>query len=102
MARQQTTINVDGQDYLVTKFPADFGWDLQSKLAEFAGLGKMPDAATMKEVICKGVAIGSVEFSAAKFNDHFSGKYTHLMKLFEEVLKYNFDENFTESDTNEK
>lgn len=83
-------------DYIVTKLPATKGLKVQLKLVE--GI----DVDLIKEVITSSVALGSVKMDDKKFDDHFSGRYAHLMDLFNKVLEFNFDENFTESASEEK
>ena len=79
-------------DYTVTKLPAKKGLDVQLKLMD-----ENMNADFVQDVICSSVALGSVKMTAAKFDDHFSGKYGHLMNVYNAVLEFNFDENFTES-----
>lgn len=80
--------------YIFEKLPAKKGLEVQLKLME----GEInPDL--IQDVICSCVYLGSNKFSAAKFDDHFSGKYGHLMNVYNAVIEYNFDENFTEEGT---
>jgi hypothetical protein len=101
MALETKIISVDGYkdkdgtrafDYTVTKLPAKKGLDVQLRLMD-----ETISADFVQDVICSSVALGSVKMSPAKFDDHFSGKYSHLMDVYNSVLEFNFDENFTES-----
>lgn len=101
MALETKIISVDGYkdkdgvrpfDYTVTKLPAKKGLEVQLKLMD-----ENMSADFVQDVICSSVALGSVKMTSAKFDDHFSGKYGHLMNVYNAVLEFNFDENFTES-----
>ena len=103
MALETKIISVDGYndkdgtrafDYTVTKLPAKKGLDVQIRLMD-----ENMTADFVQDVICSSVALGSVKMTPAKFDDHFSGKYGHLMSVYNAVLDFNFDENFTESGT---
>lgn len=103
MALETKIISVEGYKdkdgvreypYTMTKFPAKKGLEVQLKLME--------DNLTsdfIQDVICSCVSLGSVKMTPAKFDDHFSGKYAHLMNVYNSVLEFNFDENFTENGT---
>lgn len=87
---------VEDRLYILTKFPATKGLQIQMKLAE----GRL-DPELVRDVIVSSVAVGSVKMDAKRFDDHFSGRYKHMMDLFNEVVAFNFDENFTEDDSSE-
>lgn len=92
--------------YIFEKFPATKGLDIQLKLmsvrTDEEGNVKNPlDATFIKDVICSCVYLGSNKFNSPKFDEHFSGRYAHLMEVYSTALMYNFDENFTESGTEE-
>jgi len=107
MARESKIISVEGfkdkdggtssVDYVVTKLPATKGLDIQMKLMEGTITPEL-----IKDVITSSVATGSVKLDSNRFEDYFSGRYTHLMNVYDAVLRYNFDENFTESGTVEE
>lgn len=105
MALENKLIGVEGYkkagelvdiEYIVTKLPATKGLKVQLKLID--GL----DVDLIKEVVLASVALGSVKMTEKLFDEHFSGRYGHLMDLFHKIIEFNFDENFTESDSEEK
>jgi len=81
--------NVAPVEYVFTKLSAIKGLDVQFKLRD-----DMVTPAFIKDVVCSSVAIGSVRISSDKFDEYFSGRYTHLMDVYNSVLEFNFDENF--------
>lgn len=100
--------NKDGeiQDHVYTfkKFPATKGLDIQMKLARMLGEDskEQMSAEFVKEVVLNCVSIGSTgKMDSNKFDDHFSGRLQHLMQVYYAVLAFNFDENFTEDDSEE-
>lgn len=90
----KTKDEVKSVEYIFTKFPATKGLDIQFKLRD-----DMITPAFIKDVICSSVQLGSNKMSGDKFDEYFSGRYNHLMDVYNAVLEYNFDENFTESGT---
>jgi hypothetical protein len=104
MALETKIISIEGYkdkdgvrsfDYTVTKLPAKKGLEVQLRLQD-------PWTADfIQDVVCSSVALGSVKMTGAKFDDHFSGKYGHLMDLYTAIIEFNFDENFTENGTAE-
>lgn len=105
MALENKIITVEGykkdgelvnMEYIVTKLPATKGLKVQLKLMD--GI----DVDLIKDVIITSVALGSSKMTEKAFDEHFSGRYAHLMELFNKVIEFNFDENFTEKDSEEK
>lgn len=86
--------------YLFTKFTTTKGMEVQFKL--FDEEFKMtPDF--IKDVICSSVSVGSTGLmKPAQFDEYFSGRFQHLQEVYAAVLEFNFDENFTESASEEK
>lgn len=81
-------------EYIFTKLPATKGLDVQFKLRD-----DMITPAFIKDVICSSVQVGSIKMTPDKFDEYFSGRYNHLMEVYNSVLEFNFDENFTENGT---
>lgn len=103
MALENKFVTIDGYkvkdevrsvEYIFTKLPATKGLDVQFKLRD-----DNITPAFIKDVICSSVQIGSVRMTPDKFDEYFSGRYNHLMDVYNFVLEFNFDENFTESGT---
>lgn len=116
----QKTVNVDGDDYLLTMFPTTIGLEYQKKIAKLVGpvmaevmkggegegvnpiglaIGKFSesldllDVSFIKELVIKGAT--KANGSAIVFDMEFAGKYVKLYKLALEVVKYNFEDVFT-------
>ena len=93
--KDKETGEMRDQLYLFTKLTATKGLEVQIKLQQ-GGI----DPNFIKDVICSSVSIGSTGLmKAVQFDDHFSGRLLHLMDVFGKVIEFNFDENFTESDS---
>ena len=92
------------QDFLYTfkKFPATKGLDVYIRFGKIMAGELEMSADFVKEVICNSASIGSTgKMTPEKFDDHFSGQLTHMMNVYNEVLAFNFDVNFTEDDSEE-
>ncbi len=94
------------QDFLYTfkKFPATKGLEIQIKLGKMMNPDSKEEmsAEFVKDVVCSCASIGSTgKMDSNKFDDHFSGRMNHLMNVYYAVLAFNFDENFTEDDSEE-
>ncbi len=98
--------NKDGeiQDHVYTfkKFPAEKGLDIYIRFGKILEGREEMTAAFVKEVICSCASIGSTgKMTSDKFDDHFSGQMVHMMNVYNHVIAYNFDVNFTEDDSEE-
>lgn len=93
LALPQTTIEVDGEQYLVDAFPATAGLEYLDKLmaTEF----KL-DPKTIKSMIVSSVSKDGKRITDKTFDIIFAKKTAHLTKLIGEVVKFNFDDVFTE------
>lgn len=98
MALPQETLEVDGEEYLVTAMAATDGLQFMEKYMESLDTGKH-DLSVIKQVICKYVCKDNKSITENVFNIIFARRLVHLQKLFQEVLKYNFEDVFTEPDT---
>jgi hypothetical protein len=101
----QEEIEVDGITYLVTAMSATEGLKFMEQQQESLDTGKA-DLALMKKVICKSVTkdgklIGEDPKSGLAFDIIFSRKLGHLRKLYTAVISYNFEDVFTEPDSEE-
>ena len=97
---EQTTITVDGIDYLVSAMPATKGLIFIEKHQEAIDAGKA-DLSQMKQIICNYVSKDNMQITERTFDVTFSRKYAHLNKLYKEVLNFNFEELFQAPDTEE-
>lgn len=93
----KTKDDVKSVEYIFTKLPATKGLDVQFKLRD-----DLITPAFIKDVVCSSVQLGSVKMSGEKFDEYFSGRYSHLMDVYNEVLSFNFDENFTDQGSAEQ
>lgn len=76
-------------EYVFTKLPATKGLEVQFKLRD-----DLVTPAFIKDLVCSSVQLGSTKMSGDKFDEYFSGRYAHLMDVYNSVLEFNFDENF--------
>lgn len=96
----QTTITVDGIDYLVHAMPATEGLKFIEKHQSAIDEGKA-DLSQMKQIICHYVHKDNMQITEKSFDIQFARKYAHLNKLYKAVLNFNFEELFQEPDTEE-
>lgn len=94
----QTTITVDGIDYLVSAMPATKGLMFIEKYQAAIDEGKA-DLSQMKQIICNYVSVDNMQITEKSFDVQFSRKYARLNKLYKEVLNFNFEELFQAPDT---
>lgn len=111
MAIEQKRVNIDGDEYLLTMFPADKGLKVAAQVMALLGT---PSAAFLKgdtekamqnlvlnmgssdfvalaKVLCATATKGSSELN---FNMEFSGKYGKMIKLCTEIVQFNFEDVF--------
>lgn len=97
---EQTTITVDGVDYLVNAMPSTRGLQFMEQYQEEIDNGK-DNLAMRKQVICNSVIKDNQMITEKRFDVIFSRKYKHLSKLYNEVIKWNFPDFFDQPDTEE-
>lgn len=97
---EQTTITVDGVDYLVSAMPSTRGLQFMEQYQEEMDSGK-DNLAMRKQVICNSVSKDNQIITDKRFDVIFSRKYKHLSKLYNEVIKWNFPDFFDQPDTEE-
>lgn len=100
VALPQTTIEVDGVEYLITALPATYALEFMERYQDAISSGKS-DLSTMKEVIVKSVCKDNKPITEKSFDIIFARKFKLLSKLYNEVLQYNFEDVFQESDDSE-
>jgi len=92
--RPNKVVTIDGVDYKITAFPAMDALTYQFQLSN-------PTPTLIQNMIMKGVSKDSVHIDAKKFEQLFAGKIPHLMKLYQEVIMFNFDDPLEESDSSD-
>jgi len=97
---QQENIEVDGVDYMLTAWPASYALEFMEKNEEQLANGKA-SYQLMKNVVCSCVTKDNKQITTKSFDIIFSRKIGHLVKLYQEVLKYNLDDLFTQPDSEE-
>lgn len=90
--RPTKDVEVDGINYKLTAFPAMEGLSFQFRLSN-------PNPQLIQEMVMKGVSKDTVAIDAVKFNHLFTGRLGHLMKLYQEVVVFNFTDPLEESDS---
>lgn len=93
--RPSKEVVVNGEEYKIVAFPAMVALDYQYKM----GQGVTPEL--IQEMVLRSCSQYGVAMDKKSFDQKFSGKIPHLMKLFEEVLEFNFTDPLDESDSEE-
>lgn len=96
----QETLEVDGEEYVVTAMSATYGLAFMEKYQADMDSGKS-DLKVMKEVIVSSVTKDNKIIDSKRFDIIFSRKYMHLQQLYAEVIKYNFSDVFQAPGTEE-
>tara|TARA_R110000744_G_C19371770_1_gene563161 strand:+ start:31840 stop:32142 length:303 start_codon:yes stop_codon:yes gene_type:complete len=92
--RPNKMVEVDGTEYKLVAFPAMQALDYQFKL----GAGDI-NPALVADMVMKGVSKNGVAFNKDSFDKAFTGKISHLMKVWDEVISFNFKDPLDESDS---
>jgi len=90
--RPSKVVTIDDTEYKITAYDAMTGLDYQFKVSN-------PTPQLIQEMIAKGVTVGSLGIDGKKFSQLFSGRLPHLMKLYGEVLEFNFTDPLDVSDS---
>lgn len=98
VALPQTTVEIKGEEFLITAFPATYALQFMEKYQEALDSGK-PDLATMKEVICKSVTKDGKQITGERFDIIFARGFGKLSKLYQEVIAYNYSDLFQDPDS---
>lgn len=93
--RPSKEVVVNGEEYKIVAFPAMVALDYQYKM----GQGVTPEL--IQEMVLRSCSQYGVAMDKKTFDQKFSGKIPSLMKLFEEVLEFNFTDPLDESDSEE-
>lgn len=90
--REQHTVVIGNETYLITAFDATFGLNVMSQLQKMGESNELPSGAFVKGVVLNCVSWKNKMMTEELFNTHFSKKYKELMELFKEILNFNFGE----------
>jgi hypothetical protein len=99
----QTEVTVDDMDYVLNALPTTLAVDIQNVLIENGHVeGWRPDI----DLVRKAVVGSQVQYEGKVitkdlFEVHFARKSVHLYKLVDEIIKWNFEDVFTVSDSEE-
>lgn len=97
---EQTTLTVDGIEYLVSAMPATRSLQFMEQYQEELEKGK-DNLAMRKQVICNFVSKDNQMITEKRFDIIFSRKYKHLAKLYGAVIEWNFPDFFDTPGTEE-
>lgn len=91
--RPNTEVEVDGEQYKIVAYPAMTALDFQFEMSN----GMTPKL--IRDMILKGVSKNGVAFNNESFDRAFTGKIPHMMKLWEQIVEFNFKDPLDESDS---
>jgi hypothetical protein len=91
--RPSIEVEVDGETYKLTAYPAMVALEYQFKLETG------PSPALIQDMVLKGVTKDSIAIDKQRFDQMFSGRISHLMKVFAKVMEFNFTDPNAESDS---
>lgn len=106
IALPQEEVVVDDVNYLLTALPATEGLKFLEQYQEMLD-SKKPDLAMMKKIICMSVSKDGKMIAekatngTLAFDFVFAKKLGHLGNLFNEVIRFNFEDVFTEAASEE-
>ena len=98
MALPQTTIDVDGESYLVDAMPATVALEVQRELMESGGV---PSIELIKRIIIGSISYKNKNIDKNSFDIIFARRTTHLFELTNQIIQWNMPDLFTESGTDE-
>ena len=103
LVREQLPVEIDGDNYMITALPTSAGFETLAKLQEL-GEGQVPDALFLKKLIMTSVTVNNIQLDEKKYELTFSRKHKTAIKLFWEIVNFNFEGLFdpnAEGDTSE-
>lgn len=113
MSIKQKSVNVNGEDFFLTQFPATKGIKVLKQLIKLIGpaaaeifkegdiggaVGKLVenlDQVDVESLLKEMVATASKGNTAINFDNEFAGDYAKLLFLVREVVEFNFGNVFT-------
>lgn len=97
---EQTTLDIDGTEYLVTAMTTTQLLQFMEAHQEELDKGK-DDLSLRKKVICWTVSKDNQPITEKRFDTVFSRKYKHMTKLYLAVAAWNLPDFFEEPGTEE-
>lgn len=94
--RDSDIFTVDDTDYKFTKYPTMQGLSFYSRLS-----GDEDRSQLIQQMIIAGVEVNNKPVDAQLFDRHFAGKLAHLMRVWEKLVEYQYEDVFQESDSEE-
>lgn len=88
LIKEQHTVELDGRKFLITALGASAGLETMSKV--MGNEGALSDPLFMRKLITNSVTVDNVAIDDKKYELLFSRKLDVLIKLFEEILQFNF------------
>lgn len=97
----QTEITVDDMEYTLNALPTTLAVDIQNVLMDNGNTdGWRPDIELVRKVVIGSQIIYNGQtIDKNQFEYHFARKSVHLYKLVDEIIKWNFEDVFTVSDS---
>jgi|SRR5690554_2017592 len=93
--RPSTEVTVDGEVYKIVAYPAMTALDFHFEMSN----GMTPKL--IQDMILKGVTKNGVAFNKESFDKVFTGRIPHMMKVWEEVVEFNYKDPLEESDSDD-
>lgn len=97
---EQTTLTIEGVDYLVSAMPATKSLQFMEQYQDEMDSGK-DNLAMRKQIICNYVSKDNQMITEKRFDIIFSRKYKHLSQLYGAVIAWNFPDFLEEAATEE-
>lgn len=99
----QTEVSIDDMDYVLNALPTTLAVDIQNVLIENGSVeGWRPDIDLVRKVVVGSqIQYEGKVIDKNLFEYHFARKSVHLYKLVDEIIKWNFEDVFTVSDSEE-
>lgn len=99
----QTEVSIDDMDYVLNALPTTLAVDIQNVLIENGNIkGWRPDIDLVRKVVVGSqIQYEGKVIDKNLFEYHFARKSLHLYKLVDEIIKWNFEDVFTVSDSEE-
>ena len=99
----QTEVSIDDMDYVLNALPTTLAVDIQNVLIENGSIeGWRPDIDLVRKVVVGSqIQYEGKVIDKNLFEYHFARKSVHLYKLVDEIIKWNFEDVFTVSDSEE-
>lgn len=91
--REQHSVEVGGDTYMLTALTTSAGFETMAKLQEMETAGTLiPDPLFLRKLIMESASVNNVAFDVNRYERHFSRKHANALKLFQEIIQFNFPE----------